>query len=78
MHYAGPCITAWSATLLKKKVMLSPYQVVEASIRLRNVRDPTLYRHRLTDCGKIVIPTHRPRSTLQKHFMLLVLISVRG
>jgi hypothetical protein len=33
---------------------------------------------RLTDGGKFVSRTHRPRSTPQKLFLLLVLISVRG
>jgi hypothetical protein len=36
--------------------------------------------NRLTDGGKVVSPTHRPRSTPQKHivFFFLLLISVRG
>jgi hypothetical protein len=33
---------------------------------------------RLTDGGKVVSPTLWPLSTPQKHFLLLVLISVRG
>jgi hypothetical protein len=35
--------------------------------------------NRLIDDGKVVNPMHRPHSTLQKHyFVLLVLIYVRG
>jgi hypothetical protein len=43
------------------------------------LRIPHCLDNRLTDGGKVVSPTHRPRSTLQKHlFLLLVLISVTG
>jgi hypothetical protein len=35
--------------------------------------------NRLTDGGKFVSPVHRPHSSTQKHyFLLLVLISVRA
>jgi hypothetical protein len=40
---------------------------------------PLCLDSRLTDGGKVVSPTHRPRSTPQKHyFLFLILISLRG
>jgi hypothetical protein len=37
-------------------------------IGLQGVEDPTLSGHRLTEGGKAISPTHRPRSTPQKHY----------
>jgi hypothetical protein len=44
------------------------------------LRIPHCLDSRLIDGGEVVSLTHRPRSTAQKHFflLLLVLISVRG
>jgi hypothetical protein len=45
----------------------------------RRLHLPAFHRHRLTDGGKVVSHTHRPLSSRQEHyFLLLVLISVRG
>jgi hypothetical protein len=46
---------------------------------LRDVTDPTLFRHRLTDGSRVVSFTHRPpHYSPETFFLLLVLISVRG
>jgi hypothetical protein len=54
----------------KKERYLSSLQGCEM------LRIPRCLDNRLTDGGEVVSPSHRPRSTPQKHF--LVLISVRG
>jgi hypothetical protein len=48
------------------------------ALRPESLETPGL-DNRLTDVGKVVIPTHRPRSTPRNIiFLLLVLVSFRG
>jgi hypothetical protein len=64
---AGDLIADYKTKLRKSKVKLSPYQVVEA-YRIEMLRIAHCLDNRLTDCGKFVSLTHRPRFTPQKHF----------
>jgi hypothetical protein len=68
MHALWNPLLKCTVTIQVKIVKLFPWQAVEA-YRVEMLRIPHCLDSRFTDSGKVVSPTHQPRSTPQKHYL---------